>query len=138
TMRLAVLGQRFYAASGIPDICQPRLERFAAECGEFGRLAVVDGDSLVWLAHAQGASGGLVYQPAETTGTVPLFATATGKAWLATLRSEDAVHYVLKNGGFEHADGYGPNAIRSIEALLRDLRTTARRGFGLALNEAEP
>src|SRR5262249_39765071 len=26
TMRLAVLGQRFYAASGIPDICQPLLD----------------------------------------------------------------------------------------------------------------
>src|SRR5207253_2559126 len=42
------------------------------------------------------------------------------------------------NGGFNHADRYGPNVIRSIEALLRDLRTTARRGYGLALNEAEP
>ena len=44
----------------------------------------------------------------------------------------------MRNGGFDHADGYGPNVIRSIEALLRDLRTTARRGYGLALNEAEP
>ena len=138
TMRLAVLGQRFYAASGVPDICQPLIDRLARECSEFVRLAVVDGNALVWIAHAQGARGGLVYQPAETTGTVPLYATASGKAWLATLRSEDAMHYVLKNGGFDHADRYGPNAIRSIEALLRDLRTTGRRGYGLALNEAEP
>jgi len=28
--------------------------------------------------------------------------------------------------------------IRSIEALLRELKTTARRGYGSALNEAEP
>src|SRR6185312_14079242 len=27
TMRLAVLGQRFYVASGVPDICQPILDR---------------------------------------------------------------------------------------------------------------
>ena len=138
TMRLAVLGQRFYAASGVPDICQPLLDRLARECSEFVRLAVVDGNALVWIAHAQGARGGLVYQPAETTGTVPLFATASGKAWLATLRTEDAVHYLSKNGGFNRADRYGPNAIRSIEVLLRDLRTTAKRGYGLALNEAEP
>jgi DNA-binding IclR family transcriptional regulator len=96
TMRLAVLGQRFYAASGIPDICQPLLERFAGECREFARLAVVDGDGLVWLAHAQGASGGLVYQPAETTGSVPLFATASGKAWLATLATEQAIRSVFE------------------------------------------
>lgn len=138
TMRLAVLGQRFYAASGIPDICQPLLERFADECREFARLAVVDGDGLVWLAHAQGASGGLVYQPAETTGTVPLFATASGKAWLATLATDNAIRSVLRNGGFDDADKYGPNAIRSIEALLREIKTTANRGYGLAVNEAEP
>src|SRR5947208_11112572 len=127
TMRLAVLGQRFYVASGVPDICQPLLDRFACDCREFARLAVVDGNSLVWIAHAQGATGGLLYQPADTTGTVPLYATASGKAWLATLRSDEAVHNVMRNGGFNHADRYGPNVIRSIEALLRDLPTTTRR-----------
>jgi DNA-binding IclR family transcriptional regulator len=138
TMRLAVLGQRFYTASGLPDICQPVLDRFARECGEFARLAVVDGSALVWIAHAQGATGGLLYQPAETTGTVPLFATASGKAWLATLESNDAVQLVAKHGGFGQADRYGPNVIRSIEMLLKELRATARRGYGLAINEAEP
>jgi IclR family transcriptional regulator, acetate operon repressor len=138
TMRLAVLGQRFYVASGLPDICQPVLDRFARDCCEFARLAVVDGSALVWIAHSQGASGGLLYQPAETTGTVPLFATASGKAWLATLESNDAVQLVARHGGFSQVDRYGPNVIRSVEALLKELRATARRGYGLALNEAEP
>src|SRR3954469_26044668 len=126
TMRLAVLGQRFYVASGVPDICQPLLDRLARECREFVRLAVVDGNGLVWIAHAQGARGGLVYQPAETTSRVPLYATASGKAWLATLSTADAEAHVVKDGGFDHADRYGPNVLRSIEALLRELRTTAR------------
>jgi DNA-binding IclR family transcriptional regulator len=138
TMRLAVIGQRFYVASGLPDVCQPVLDRFARDCREFARLAVVDGSALVWIAHAQGATGGLLYQPAETTGTVPLFATASGKAWLATLESNDAVQLVAKHGGFSRADRYGPNVIHSVEALLKELRATARRGYGLALNEAEP
>ena len=71
TMRLAVLDQRFYVATGIPDVCQPLLNRLAAQSQEFVRLAVVDGDSLVWVAHAQGASRGLVYQPSLATNTVP-------------------------------------------------------------------
>jgi DNA-binding IclR family transcriptional regulator len=100
TMRLAILGQRFYDATGIPDICQPLLDRFASECREFARLAVVDGDSLVWVAHAQGAAGGLLYQPSLSTNTVPLYATASGKAWLATMEPEHAIEAVLKNGGF--------------------------------------
>jgi IclR family transcriptional regulator, acetate operon repressor len=138
TMRLAVLGQRFYVASGLPDICQPLLERFARDCRDFARLAVVDGRALVWIAHAQGASGGLLYHPSETTGTVPLFATASGKAWLATLEPNDAVQLVATQGGFNEADRYGPNVIRSIEALLKELRATAKRGYGVAVNEAEP
>ena len=137
TMRLAILGQQFYVATGIPDICQPLLDRLAKECREFARLAVVDGYSLVWVAHAQGVSGGLMYQPSLTTNTVPLYATASGKAWLATLPTEQAMLNVMKSGGFKNADKYGPNVIRSIEALLRELKTTARRGYGLAFNEAE-
>jgi DNA-binding IclR family transcriptional regulator len=137
TMRLAVLGQQFLAATGIPDMCQPILDRFAQQCHEFARLAVVDGHSLVWVAHAQGASGGLMYQPSLTSNTVPLFATASGKAWLATLPSDQALQMVMKNGGLKDADRYGPNVVRTIEALLREIKATARRGYGLAFSEAE-
>jgi IclR family transcriptional regulator, acetate operon repressor len=137
SMRLAVLGQQFYVATGIPDICQPLLDRLAQQCREFARLAVVDGQSLVWVAHAQGASGGLMYQPSLTSNTVPLHATASGKAWLCTLPTEQAVANVMKSGGFKHAEKYGPNVMRSIEALLRELKLTARRGYGTAYNEAE-
>ncbi len=138
TMRLATLGQRFYVATGIPDVCQPLLDRLANQCRDFARLAVVDKDSLVWVAHAQGATGGLLYQPSLTTNTVPLYATATGKAWLATLGRDEAVQKVLRNGGFDDAKKYGPNVIRSIEGLLRELKVTARRGYGVAMSEAEP
>jgi DNA-binding IclR family transcriptional regulator len=137
TMRLPILGQQFYVATGIPDICQPLLDRLAKQCHEFARLAVVDGHTLVWVAHAQGASGGLMYQPSLTTNTVPLYATASGKAWLATLGADQAVQNVMRNGGFRNADRYGPNVIRSIEPLLRELKATARRGYGIAVNEAE-
>jgi IclR family acetate operon transcriptional repressor len=138
TMRLAVLGQQFYVATGIPDICQPLLDRLARQSREFARLAVVDGDSLVWVAHAQGATGGLVYHPSLTSNTVPLYATASGKAWLATLKSDGAVQKIVRGGSFKDADRYGPNVIRSVEALLREVKRTAQRGFGIAASEAEP
>lgn len=138
TMRLAILGQQFFVATGIPDICQPLLDRLASESREFARLAVVDAESLVWVAHAQGARGGLMYQPSLTTNTVPLHATASGKAWLATLPTERAVRIALKSESFDRTDKYGPNVVRSVEALMRELESTARRGYGLAFNEAEP
>lgn len=57
TMRLAVMGQRFYAATGIPNICQPVLDRLAHETREFVRLAVADGDTLVWFRAGAGRDG---------------------------------------------------------------------------------
>jgi DNA-binding IclR family transcriptional regulator len=138
TMRLAILGQQFYAATGIPDVCQPLLDRLAAHSREFVRLAVVDTDALVWVAHAQGNKGGLMYQPSLASNTVPLYATASGKAWLATLPPTAIARMIRKNGGFEDADLYGPNVVRSMEALGRKLDTTRRRGYGVAISEAEP
>src|SRR5262245_42248120 len=138
TMRLATLGQQFYVATGIPDICQPLLDRLAQECRDFARLSVVDGDALVWVAHSQGATRGLLYQPSLSSNTVPLYATATGKAWLATMNPDEALRKVRKRGGFKDADRYGPNVIRSEEALLREIKATSRRGYGIAVNEAEP
>lgn len=137
TMRLAILGQQLFTATGIPDVCQPLLNRLATQSRDFVRLAVVDGQTLVWVADAQGATRGLLYYPALTTNTVPLYATASGKAWLATLPSEQAAFNVMANGGFDHVDRYGPNVARSMKALLRELKATARRGYGLAFNEAE-
>lgn len=137
TMRLAILGQQYYVATGIPDICQPLLDHLAGETREFVRLAVLDGGSLVWVAHAQGATSGLMYVPSLSTNTVPLHATASGKAWLATLEPDRAVQSVLRHGSFDRADGYGPNVVRSIDGLRRELEATARRGYGMAINEAE-
>lgn len=138
TMRLAVLGLRFYSTSGVPDLCQPLIDKLATDCREFARLAVVDGDALVWIAFAQGATEGLIYHPVSTCDNVPLYATASGKAWLATLKTDEAAFFVMRSGGFESADKYGPNVIRTIEELLKELRITEKRGYGLAVNEAEP
>jgi DNA-binding IclR family transcriptional regulator len=137
TMRLAILGQQFFVSTGIPDICQPQLDALAGECREFARLAMVDGDSLTWVAHAQGATTGLMYHPSLVASKVPLYATASGKAWLATLPADQAMKLVLK-AGFGDADRYGPNVVRNVDALMREVKATARRGWGLANGEAEP
>jgi DNA-binding IclR family transcriptional regulator len=39
---------------GIVDIVQPSLESLAETCGELVRLAVADGDELIFVAKAQG------------------------------------------------------------------------------------
>jgi DNA-binding IclR family transcriptional regulator len=137
SMRLAIVGLGFFVATGLPGIGQPMVDRLAERSCEFARLAVVDGSSLAWVAHAQGARGGLRYQPGRMMPTVPLHATASGKAWLASMPIEQAVNRVLA-AGFGESNQFGPNAIRSIEALVKELETTAASGYAIAVNEGEP
>ncbi len=138
TMRLTILGQRLYNATGIPDICQPVLDALAAQTREFVRLAVIDAHALVWVADAQGARGGLIYQPLLTTNTVPLHATASGKSWLARLPHTQVRDLIARNGGFDEPGRYGPNAVRSFDQLGAELERTLARGYGIAVGEAEP
>jgi DNA-binding IclR family transcriptional regulator len=136
TLRLAIMGQRFLLATRIPDLTRPVLERLARESEELVRLAITEGERLSWVSFVQGRHSGLVYQPAMV-GRVPLHVTANGKAWLCTLAQDDAVRIVLEDG-FGSPERYGPNALRSVEALVDALKLTRARGWGESLEEAEP
>lgn len=137
TLRLAVLGQRYMQSAGIADVTQGILDRVARETGELARLTVVDQQQLVWIGSAQGAPAGLMYQP-SMGGRIVSFATANGKAWLATLTDEAASAIALKDGLGRKPANIGPKAIMTLEALRQDLETVRARGFALADEEAEP
>ncbi|MNL34488.1 Acetate operon repressor [compost metagenome] len=81
-----------------------------------------------------------MYQPA-LNGRPVLHTTANGKAWLATMSNEAATRLALQNGlGQPAAPGKlaGPRAMQTIDELLRELDATRARGYGLAVEEAEP
>ena len=136
TLKLTLLGSRFLVETGLSDVSQPILERLAAETGELARLAVVEGEGMVWVAKAQGARYGLRLDP-DTGMHVVLHATATGKAWLATLPEDEALRIVSATG-FETPAHFGPNVIRNLERFREELRKTRGRNFGLAMEEGEP
>ena len=137
TLRLAMLGQRYMQSAGIADATQGILDRVAREASELARLTVVDQSQLVWIGSAQGATAGLRYQP-SMGGRIVSYATANGKAWLATLSDEAASTIALRDGLGTPGGPVGPNALLTIEGLLRDLALVRRRGFALADEEAEP
>ena len=140
TLKLTLLGLRFYASTGISELSQPMLDRLASATGELARLAIVEDDRLVWIAKAQGARFGLRYEPQpdhDTGRPVVLHATATGKAWLASLDDEQALE-IANVAGFTRHQQFGPNVVRSAQAFRKALRETRQRGFGLASDEGEP
>ncbi len=136
TLKLASLGFRHLAATRIEEVCQPVLDRLAADSGELARLAVVDGERLTWIAKAQGALSGLRYD-ADAGRDAVLHATAVGKAWLATLPEATALAIVARSGAIARTD-LGPRAARTQDAVRQQLRETRRRGYGEAIEEGEP
>lgn len=136
TLKLPSLGFRYLAGTGWPDLAQPTLDALAARSGELARLALVEDDTLTWVAKAQGASTGLRYDADAGRGVI-LHATATGKAWLATLPEARALELVARERRIG-TPGLGPRAVGTVAALRRELRATRRRGWGEAVEEGEP
>ncbi|MDE1166816.1 MAG: IclR family transcriptional regulator [Pseudomonas sp.] len=124
--KLVALGFQYLACSGA-DIVQPILDRLAQETGELVRLGVIDGERQTWIAKAQGARSGLRYDP-EMGRDAPLFYTASGHAWLASLSDSQALALVEAQGIAKRED-FGPNAPADNAALLERLRLARERGY---------
>ena len=138
TKRLAVLGHRYLESAGIANISQALLDRLAKQTGELARVTALDGKRLVWMGSAQGAPPGLRYAPSMGT-TIVSYATANGKAWLATLMDDEAVAIAAVDGLGKRKLSrlLGPNLHRTAAALIADLGVTRKRGFAIADEEAE-
>jgi DNA-binding IclR family transcriptional regulator len=137
TIKLVSLGLGFLSRAGIVDVAQPLLDRLAADSGELVRLAVVDGDSLTFVAKAQGAArGGLRYDP-DMGLSVTLSCSAAGHAWLSTMTENAALELVAKQG-FGAPAAFGPNAPTSIKELLPYLRQARKRGYSTIVEVFAP
>ena len=136
TLKLSLLGEQYLHGTGLPGLVQPILDEVAAKCRELVRLTAVHRQGLAWLASSQGAAPGLMYQPAMS-GSIVLHTTANGKVWLATMSDTDAVRLAL-GSGLGKAGRHGPRAVTTVDALIKELNATRKRGYGLALEEAEP
>ncbi len=135
SLRLCSLAFRNLEARAVSDIVQTVLNGLAKRTGEYCRLAIVEGEDLVWVARAQGATGGLRYEP-DMGQELILHATANGKAWLATLPENEALRIVCARG-FEGLRPLGPHAVENVDDLRRHLAETRARGYATAIEEAE-
>jgi len=138
TMRLAMLGHRYLQSAGIADAAQAILERLARQTKELARLTVVDSKRLAWIGSAQGAPPGLRYEP-SMGGSIVSFATANGKAWLATFGDDEAIAIAMKDGLGKRARtlSLGPRSLKTADGLRADLHMVRKRGYAIADQEAE-
>ncbi len=134
-LKLALIGQRLLHRTGLPSLFQPYIDDLAHRTTAFARIAVVDGEELTWIGQAQGAKSGLIYQPGPAA-EVRLNVTASGKAWLACLEEEQALHLILKQGIGTPTE-FGPRALTQIDEIRDELTRTRDRGYALAVEEGE-
>lgn len=134
TIRLGALGLRLIAGIDLAEVAQPILDDLARQSGELVRLAVVEADTMTWVAKAQGATG-VIRCDSILGKNVPLHTTAMGKDWLAHMPEEDAVGLVVEKG-FD-AELRGPNAILTAPQLRKELRLSRMQGFSLNDQESE-
>lgn len=135
SLRMSTLAFRNLDGRNVPDVVQSALDRLAVASEEYCRLAILEGEDLVWVARAQGAVSGLRYDP-DMGQEIVLHATANGKSWLASLPEEEALSIVYSRG-FTANRELGPNSSRTIDDLRARLTETRKQGFGVSVEEAE-
>ena len=135
SLRFALLGSRGLSATGLPELARPLLRALADATRELVRMTLASGDGLSWIAAAQGAPPGLMYQPAMD-GTLVLHATANGKAFLAALAPEAALR-LARQGGLGEVRPT-PATLHAEGALRTELDRVRRAGYAVAVEEAEP
>lgn len=134
TLQLAALGLTWLGRTGLPDLVQPVLDTLARQSGELVRLSVSDGDAPVWVAVAQGATGGLRYDPAREQGEqVSLGYSASGRAWAATL-PEDRALALIAAEGLTPPSGAAEGARLDMAAVLHILAKTRTEGHAEAVD----
>lgn len=136
TLKIPSLGVNYIAETGFAKLMQPVLDDLASMTGEHVRLAAVTGDHLSWVLQATSSSKSLQYRSALDKTVIP-HTTAAGKAWLSTMRDEDAIR-ILAPWDIENTRDYaGPNARTSVRDILDDIALVRERGYAIVREEGE-
>ncbi len=93
--RLIELAALVFRHAELERCVQPHLHRLSAECGETVDLAILDGTHVVYLQVVESAQR--VRIAAEVGHRLPVFCTATGRAFMAYLPDEQ-VDAILNEG----------------------------------------
>ena len=134
SLRFAMLAFRDLDSRVITDVAQRVLDGLARRTREYARIAVAEGDTLVWVARAQGAEAGLRYDP-DMGVEVVLHTTATGRAWLASMLEGEALRIVATSTSAGNALSH-PETRADLDEVRRTIAETRARGWAISREEA--
>ena len=117
--RLIELAALVFRHAELERCVQPHLHRLSAECGETVDLAILDGTHVVYLQVVESAQR--VRIAAEVGHRLPVFCTATGRAFMAYLPDEQ-VRAIL-NEGLTRYTAYTRLTLPDLWAAVQDARS---------------
>jgi IclR family acetate operon transcriptional repressor len=126
---LVPLGQA--AASLMHHWARPHLVRLVDELGETANLAMLEGDSVVYLAQVPSRHSMRMFT--EVGRRVSPHCTGVGKALLATLPADRAREILGRTGLEAHTE----RTFTDLDALMEDLALTRARGYAIDDGERE-
>ena len=129
-LKLVELGFSVLKSNDIHHQATPYMQRLSAECRETVDLAILDGVQVVYLQVIE--SSQRMKFAAAPGQRLPVFCTATGKAFLAFL-PDDRVQEILKQDKPKHTE-HTKTALVSIHKELASIR---ERGFAISEQEYE-
>ncbi len=133
---MAAVSLGFAAIQGLElvRVAEPLLHQLADETGESVNLGVLEGDQVRVLARAQGKPTSLAAN-VHPGSCVPAVYSSMGKILLASLDPEAFARQITAKS---FAAEWGPNAVRSLPALRRQLATARADGYFVQEEEAIP
>lgn len=124
------LAERAERTLDLRGIAMPELERLARLTHETTGLCVLDADTLLTVAQADGPN--LIAVGDWTGRAAPLHCVAAGKVLMAAL-AEREVLAIVRRGLMSYTD----RTIVELEPLLEDLARVRRRGYAVTIGEFE-
>jgi IclR family acetate operon transcriptional repressor len=124
------LAERAEKTLDLRGIAMPELERLARLTHETTGLGVLNGDSLLTVAQADGPN--LIAVGDWTGRAVPLHCVASGKVLLAALAEREVLRIVRRG-----LMSFTERTVVELEPLLEELARIRRRGYATALGEYE-
>jgi DNA-binding IclR family transcriptional regulator len=128
-LQLVKLGEHAVSRLDVAVIARPFLADLAERTRRRVHLAVMDGDQVVILDRADGADAART--PSWPGRLFPAHCTAMGKAMLAGMDEQEVRRLV----GRRQLKRFTAKTITSVDSLVAELRTVARRGYSVADQE---
>jgi DNA-binding IclR family transcriptional regulator len=132
SLRFLELGTRVQQQFDLTSIARPHLQKLMSETGESANLAIVDGDSVVYLDQVQ--SNTSMLKIFTRLGTrVPLYSTGVGKMLLSRWRKPELEAYLERT----ELIPFTPHTLVSRSQILKELDRISDQGFAVDNEEME-